>query len=82
MTFDPEVLPTAWLWGLYGGWRGLYAAAVEAWTSWPVRLDQVIDAGRQLTLAPRATLETEFRFVLVDVALVEDVTPDGHVKGR
>jgi hypothetical protein len=82
MTFDRAVLPTCWLWGVYGGWRGLYAAAVEAWTSWPVRLDHVIEQGRQLTLPAGGTLETELRFVCVDVAEVDDVSPDGEVTGR
>jgi hypothetical protein len=22
MSFDPDVFPVAWLWGVYGGWRG------------------------------------------------------------
>lgn len=83
MTFDPEVLPVVWLWGLYGGWRGLYGAALEAWTAWPARLDQVIEAGRQRMLAPGTTLETEVRFIAThDVTGVAGVTPDGIVKGE
>jgi hypothetical protein len=83
MTFDASVLPTCWLWGVYGGWRGIYAAGVEAWTSWPVRLDDVIEAGRQLRLPPAGVLETELTFVCVDgVAEVTDVAPDGRVEGR
>ena len=35
MSFDPAVFPVAWLWGVYGGWRGLYAVALEAWTAQP-----------------------------------------------
>ena len=53
MSFDPEVFPVAWLWGVYGGWRGLYAVALEAWTAHPARLDEVIAAGRARTLAAR-----------------------------
>ena len=66
LTFDPACCPMVWLWGVYGGWRGLYAAGVEAWTSYPARLDQVIQAGRQLTLAPHGTFETEVEMVCLD----------------
>jgi len=66
LTFDRHVLPIVWLWGVYGGWRGLYAAGVEAWTSYPARLDEAIQAGRQLTLGPSGTFETEVEMVCLD----------------
>jgi hypothetical protein len=82
MAFDPDVFPVIWLWGVYGGWRGLYAAAVECWTSWPARLDQAIEAGRERVLEPGETLETEVLFIAADdVSVVDEVSADGTVKG-
>jgi hypothetical protein len=52
LAFDPAIFNTVWLWGVYGGWRGIYTVAFEAWTSWPGRLDLAIDAGRHRTLPP------------------------------
>lgn len=83
MTFDPAVLPVVWLWGVYGGWRGIYAVAVEPWTAYPPRLDEVIAAGRARTLAPGESLETEVRFIAYEgIESVADVTRDGVVRGE
>jgi hypothetical protein len=82
MSFDPLVFPVAWLWGVYGGWRGLYVAALEAWTAHPPRLDEVISAGRARTLEPGESLETEIRFIAFEgVDSVAEVNPDGTVRG-
>jgi hypothetical protein len=82
MSFDPTVFPVIWLWGVYGGWRGLYAAAVECWTAWPTRLDEVMEAGRERVLEPGESLETEILLIATDdVAVVHDVSRDGTVKG-
>ena len=82
MSFDPSVFPVAWLWGVYGGWRGLYTVALEAWTAHPPRLDEVIAAGRARTLAPGESLETEVRFIAFDgIGSVADVSRDGVVRG-
>ena len=82
MSFDPTVFPVAWLWGVYGGWRGLYAVALEAWTAHPPRLDNVIAAGRVRTLGPGEHLETEVRFIAFDgIGSVADVSTDGTVRG-
>ncbi|HEV7810208.1 MAG TPA: hypothetical protein VGO64_06400, partial [Candidatus Limnocylindrales bacterium] len=81
MSFDTDVFPVAWLWGVYGGWRGLYTVALEAWTAHPPRLDEVIAAGRARTLAPGESIETEVRFIAFDgVEFVVDVTSDGVVR--
>lgn len=83
LAFDREVFPTVWLWGVYGGWRGVYAAVFEAWTSWPTRLDQVIEAGRQRTLGPGETLETEISYIAYEgLRSVSDVSADGQVGGE
>jgi galactose mutarotase-like enzyme len=83
MAFDPTLFPAVWLWGVYGGWRGLYTAAVECWTSWPPRLDDAIVAGRQRVLEPGQTLETDVLFVVIDdKAEVDGISADGVVTGR
>lgn len=80
LTFDPAVLPVVWLWGVYGGWRGVYAVALEAWTSYPARLDQAIAAGRHRTLEPGAEFETEVRLIaFTGIASVGGVDLDGRV---
>jgi hypothetical protein len=83
MSFDPKVFPVAWLWGVYGGWRGLYTVALEAWTAHPPRLDEVIAAGRARTLEPGQSLETEVRFIAFEgIDSVAEVSPQGVVRGE
>ena len=83
MSFDPAVLPVVWQWGVYGGWRGIYALALEAWTSYPARLDEAIAAGRHRTLGPGEVLETEVRFIAYEgLTSVTEVTADGRVDGQ
>jgi galactose mutarotase-like enzyme len=80
LAFDPVALPVVWLWGVYGGWRAVYAVALEAWTSWPARLDEAIAAGRHRTLEPNAVFETELRFIaFTGIGSVGSVEPDGRV---
>lgn len=62
--FDRAVFPHAWLWQVYGGWRGHHHVALEAWTSHPMDLDGAIAAGRARMLAPGEVLETDVAFVL------------------
>ena len=83
MVFDPKVFPVAWLWTVYGGWRGIYTVALEAWTSYPARLDQAVAAGRQRTLAPQESLETELKLVAIDgVRSVRSISRDGVIEGE
>jgi hypothetical protein len=82
MSFDPVVLRNVWLWGVYGGWRGIYALALEAWTSFPARLDEAIAARRHRTLAPGEMLETEISFIAYEgLTTVSGVGRDGQVSG-
>ncbi|OGN82108.1 MAG: hypothetical protein A2X23_08625 [Chloroflexi bacterium GWC2_73_18] len=83
MAFDRAVFPVSWLWSVYGGWRGIYAVALEAWTACPARLDRVIAEGRQRRLAPGETLETELLFIAHEgFRSVTGVEPDGRVIGK
>ena len=51
--YPPEVFKALWLWGSYGGWRGLYHLAVEPWVGWPVNLERAVAAGRAAFLRER-----------------------------
>lgn len=83
IAFDAAIFPVVWQWGVWCGWRGLYTVAVEPWTAWPARLDQVIEAGRQRTLEPGATFETELRYVAYEgMTSVSSVDRSGRVTGR
>jgi galactose mutarotase-like enzyme len=78
IAFDPSVFRHAWLWQVYGGWRGHHHLAIEPWTSHPQQLEDAVSAGRARVLAPGETLETEVAFVLhAGLASVDAVLPAG-----
>ncbi len=58
LVFDQSFFPVVWLWQVYGGWRGYYHAAMEAWTSWPGILADAVRLGRARTMEPGDVLET------------------------
>ncbi len=64
MVFDRDVFPHAWLWQVYGGWRGHQLLALEPWTSRPQDLEGALSAGRARILAPGERLETWVAFAL------------------
>lgn len=64
IAFDREVFPHAWLWQVFGGWRGHQLLAMEPWTSHPQDIDGALAAGRAQRLVPGAVLETQVAFVL------------------
>lgn len=79
IAFDRAVFPHAWLWQVYGGWRGHHHLALEAWTSLPMDLEGAQAAGRARVLAPGETLETEVAFVLHQgLDRVESVRREGN----
>jgi galactose mutarotase-like enzyme len=59
IAFDTAVFPHAWLWLVYGGWRGHHHVALEPWTSHPMELEAAMEAGRARLLLPGEALETE-----------------------
>jgi galactose mutarotase-like enzyme len=75
IAFDNAIFCDAWLWQVYGGWRGHHHVALEPWTSRPMELAAALAAGTGRTLAPGEALVTEAAFVLHDgldsVAAVE-----------
>ena len=66
LVFDRAVFPVAWLWQVYGGWRGHHHVALEPWTSMPMDLDGAVAAGTARVLAPGEALETDVAFALFD----------------
>ncbi len=64
IAFPVEVFRHAWLWQVYGGWRGHHHVALEPWTSHPMQLEEAIDAGRARWLEPGEALEAEVAFAL------------------
>ena len=66
IVFDREVFPHAWLWQVYGGWRGHQLLAMEPWTSRPQDIDGAMAAGRARVLAPGERLETWVAFAIHD----------------
>lgn len=55
--FPVEVFPIAYLWMVYGGWRGIYHAAIEPWTSGGLSLDRAVASGLARQLEPGGVLE-------------------------
>jgi hypothetical protein len=66
IAFDRDVFPHAWLWQVYGGWRGHQHLALEPWSSRPQQVEEAVAAGTARVLAPGASVETELLFALTD----------------
>lgn len=64
IVFPLDVFPHAWLWQVYGGWRGHHHLALEPWSGYPMQLEAAVAAGRARWLEPGAALEAEVAFVL------------------
>jgi hypothetical protein len=80
LVFDREVFPVVWLWQVFGGWRGYYHAAMEAWTSYPGTLADAVAAGRARVMQPGDIVETTVHAVLYGgVHGVADLRVDGTV---
>jgi len=80
LVFDPAVFRSVWVFGAYGGWRGLYTAILEPCTGYPYRLEQAIAQGTASRLAAGETLETEVTAVLFQgLEQVARIGADGEV---
>jgi len=78
LVFPREVFPHAWLWQVYGGWRGHHHVALEPWTGHPMQLEEAAAAGRARVLAPGAALEADVAIVLLEgLEGVASIEPDG-----
>lgn len=78
LAFDQAIFPNAWLWQVYGGWRGHHHLALEPWTSRPMQLEDAQAAGQARTLEPGESLETEVAFIVYgNLDGVASVTREG-----
>ena len=78
VVFDRSVFPHAWLWQVYGGWRGHHHVALEPWTSHPMDVSAAQAAGRARVLQPGESLETWAAFVVYGgLDAVRDVRHEG-----
>jgi galactose mutarotase-like enzyme len=75
IAFDADVFRHAWLWQVYGGWRGHHHLALEPWSGRPQQVDEAEAVGQARVLEPGGSVDTEVSFVLFDgldaVAAVE-----------
>lgn len=64
MTWDLDVCPYLWVWGLYRGidaypWYGRsYVMAVEPWSTYPADYDAAVKGGNMLKLSPGQSMQT------------------------
>lgn len=80
LVFPEEVFKVIWLWLVYGGWRGLYCAAVEPWTGYPARLDLAVRERIFSTLEAGESLECDTLALIYEgVSQVERITTSGEV---
>ncbi|HMP39407.1 MAG TPA: DUF5107 domain-containing protein [Roseiflexaceae bacterium] len=80
LAFDPQVFRSVWVFGAYGGWRGLYTTILEPCSGYPYRLEDAIAQGTASMLAPGATLATEVTAVLYrGLHEVTRISQDGAV---
>lgn len=66
LAFSAQVFPQAWLWQVYGGWRGHHHLALEPWTGYPMQLQEAAAAGRATYLEPGSEFNAEVMFILFD----------------
>lgn len=65
LTFSPEFFQSCWIFACYGGWRGYQnVILVEPSTSYPARVEDVVQSGRMRSLEPGAVAETTVRFLV------------------
>ena len=80
MVFDKGIFRSAWLWLVYGGWRGLYTAAVEAWTGYPAKLSEAVEWGKYSLLKQREVLECDTMLMAYSgIGSVKSITETGEV---
>jgi len=83
LVFPHEIFRCAWLWLVYGGWRGIYTAAVEAWTGYPAKLSDAVAGGKYSQLAAGHSLACESRLMVYNgFQEIEHISPWGEVNGK
>jgi hypothetical protein len=82
LVFPKEVFKSIWLWLVYGGWRGIYVAAVEAWTGYPAKLSDAVDHGEYSSLMSGETLECETKLMIyTGFKEIKSIDLDGTITG-
>ena len=70
----------ALMWLVYGGWRDLYAVALEAWNGFPAKLTDALSIGRCSHLAPGEHIETTTALIAYSgLESVKSVSAEGIV---
>ena len=80
LEFDRRVFRTAWIWGVYGGWRGHFVVLTEPSTSPPGGLARNVAAGTAARLPGHGVLETGVRAVVLDD--IDPATPSDERPGN
>lgn len=81
LAFDPAIFRSVWVFGAYGGWRGLYTTILEPCTGYPYQLEDAVAQGTASRLAAGATIETTVTAVLYHGRnAVTQITRDGEVQ--
>ncbi len=62
--FDKGLFRCLSLWPIYGGWRGHACIMTEAFTTWPVNLEEAIRKGRANILTPSEHMETTVKYTV------------------
>ncbi|WP_264844196.1 aldose epimerase family protein [Caldinitratiruptor microaerophilus] len=82
LVFPSDVFRSVWIFGAYGGWRGLYTTILEPCTGYPYRLADAVASGRANRLAPGESLKADVTVVFYSgVHEVYEITDGGEVKG-
>jgi len=80
LRFDPTVFRSVWVFGAYGGWRGLYTTILEPCTGYPYQLETAVAQGTASRLNAGETLETTVTAVLFHGrSTVTEITHAGEV---
>jgi hypothetical protein len=83
LVFPKEIFSSVWLWLVYGGWRGIYTAAVEAWTGYPAKLSEAVADGRYSQLSGGNSLECESMLLVhTGYEKIDSISPDGKIRGN
>lgn len=62
--FDNNLFRCLSLWPIYGGWRGHTCIMTEAFTAWPVNLEEAVRENRALILKPLERMETTVKYTV------------------
>ena len=82
LVFPIEVFSCSWIWLVYGGWRGLYCAGLEAWNGYPPKLEDAATSGRCSRLGRGETLKAQTKLVVYeDLESFQGIASQGSVHG-